>query len=553
MEKTSFTIFTSTTGDGVTDRKIFVSNLARRTTFSDLIKLFSKYGEVKCCFLRRNPGNRNNYALVTFNSLKAAISARNAGRVILHGRNLKILAANPCLQRKNVKSKRKKNVKKHKSKSNKVSNDVTCNQGYRENEISIHKLNDDCLMHIFSHLPIIDRIRIERVCKRWKALIKESWYNMKRLDLRHSMWGSLADRKRKKISLCILREILLRCGSYLNEVDLSFVPYYLHQYTVTLIGKLCRNLEIINITGLCVSRSGIRPFIDNCHNITKLSVGLVTYACDRDLKKLFQMNPKLRYFEAYLTPITGRCLLHLPTDTIEEVVLDCCQYLEEICVLEAIIKLKRIKAFTINECDCISGNIFRFLGTYCKNLETLKICHVPSTSYFLTTDTLHITLLSNLKALTVSENKVITDEFLFSLVTTCQNLTYLDISTCSGISNYGMAAIATFSELEVLIMNDMPRVTKVHLCDASNLKRIECRRSKFMDRVIINLIKSAPQLRVLDLSESLSITNRTLEEAAGITVSRTNNIILKIFVGGTSVDLSTFNNVSPFLQIVIAL
>ncbi|XP_043515896.1 F-box/LRR-repeat protein fbxl-1-like [Frieseomelitta varia] len=480
------------------------------------------------------------------------MSARIVKGVTLHGRNLIILSGTPWLERKSVKNKRKRNVRKYKSKSNKVLYDVISYEGCRENEITIHKLNDDCLLQIFSQLPLMDRIRLERVCKRWKALIKKSWYNIKRLDLRYSMWGSLADTDTREISLTVLRNILFRCGSYLNEVDLSFVPYYLHQDTVMVIGDLCRNLKILNITGVCVSQAGIRSF-NSCRNITKLSVGYVTYPCDIDLKVLFQMNPNLRYFEAYLTSITGRCLLHLPMDTIEEIVLDCCLYLEEIFVLEIIIKLKRIKAFTMNECNCISGNIFRFLGTYCKNLEKLKICHVPSTSYFRTTDTLHITRLSNLKALTVSKNSIITDEFLSHLVTTCQNLTYLDISRCSGISNHGMNAIATLCELEVLIMNNMLGVTKVHLFGASNLKRIECRRSKFIDRVIINLIKSAPQLGVLDLSESPYITNRTLVEAARITARRTNNIILKIFVGGTPMNLSTFKNISPFLKIATSL
>ncbi|XP_043512255.1 uncharacterized protein LOC122529848 [Frieseomelitta varia] len=402
MEKTSIPIFTSITGDGEPVRKIFVGNLARKTKYKDVIKLFSKYGKIESCFLRRNTRNRNNYALITFNSLSAAIRARNARRVILHSKNLIIEAANPWLQGKCVRKRKKKC-------------NIVSDEDWRENEISIQKLNDDCLMHIFCYLPIMDRIRLERVCKRWKSLIINSWYNTKKLDLRSCMSSSFADRNNRHMSLNMLRKILFRCGSYLNEVDLSSVPSF-----------------------------------------------------------------------------------------------------------------------------------------YYANLERLKICHVPPTSEFLMTDTLYITELSTLKALTVSENSVFTDEFLSRLVMTCQNLTYLDISNCSGISNRGMAAIASL-QLEVLIMNKMPRVTKVRLCDASNLKRIECRRSKFMDIAIINLIKSAPQLSMLDLLESPSITNITLEEAARITASRTNNIILKIVVGGTSVDLSTFNNVSPFLEIVISL
>ena len=296
--------------------------------------------------------------------------ARYARKLILRSKYLKIQAANPWHQPRNVKNKRKNyNVKKHKSKFNKMSNDIR-NRGDGEDEISIQKLNDDCLMHIFCHLPIIDKIRAERgkyihfcsysinivlkyikwifmyiyvsvhrifstilVCKRWKALIKKSWYNMKRLDLLYTMWGSLADINGREVTIHMIRKILYRCGSYLNEVDLSLVPCYVHQHAVTIIGKLCRNLQIIDITGLRVSRSGIYSLINNCHKLTKLSIGPTTYACDIDLQKLFQMNPKLQYFKVYQTPISGRCLLHLPMN-IEEIVLNSCKHLQEISLLE---------------------------------------------------------------------------------------------------------------------------------------------------------------------------------------------------------------------------
>lgn len=67
---------------------------------------------------------------------------------------------------------------------------------------------------------------------------------------------------------------------------------------------------------------------------------------------------------------------------------------------------------------------------------------------------------------------------------------------------------------------------------------------------MINFLEYTPQLELLDLSGCRGITNETLKKAATVTVNRTNNTILKIFVGGTSVDLSTFDKVSPFLQIV---
>ena len=129
-------------------------------------------------------------------------------------------------------------------------------------------------------------------------------------------------------------------------------------------------------------------------------------------------------------------------------------------------------------------------------------------------------------------------------------LHFSSVAECFLVTNAGIAAIATLPKLEVLIMNNLRLVTHINLRDASNLKRLECRVCKFTDRMIIDLIESAPQLRLLDLSGCPYITNKTLEKAATLTVNRTNNTVLKIFVGKTSVDLSTFDKVSPFLQVV---
>lgn len=78
LEEMSFPFiygFSPVTEDGVPIRKLFITNLAQRTSFKDLIKLFSKYGNVESCFLRRNQGN-SNYAFVTFHTVEAASRAR---------------------------------------------------------------------------------------------------------------------------------------------------------------------------------------------------------------------------------------------------------------------------------------------------------------------------------------------------------------------------------------------------------------------------------------------------------------------------------------------
>ncbi|OXU19425.1 hypothetical protein TSAR_003730 [Trichomalopsis sarcophagae] len=57
-------------------------------------------------------------------------------------------------------------------------------------EVAINKLNDDCLIKIFMFLPIVDRVRIEGVCKRWRNISKESWQHFKTLKADLAIWGS---------------------------------------------------------------------------------------------------------------------------------------------------------------------------------------------------------------------------------------------------------------------------------------------------------------------------------------------------------------------------
>ena len=44
-------------------------------------------------------------------------------------------------------------------------------------------LNNDCLVNIFTFLPVRDRIKIERVCQRWHDLSRLSWSSFNKLDL----------------------------------------------------------------------------------------------------------------------------------------------------------------------------------------------------------------------------------------------------------------------------------------------------------------------------------------------------------------------------------
>lgn len=104
----------------------------------------------------------------------------------------------------------------------------------------------------------------------------------------------------------------------------------------------------------------------------------------------------------------------------------------------------------------------------------------------------------------------------------------------------------------------MDRVTDDGLRNLNGLKELECRACPAIrDEGISVVIASSPHLQLLDLSGCWDITNATLEVAKQICDSRSNNVMLKIIVGGTSIfpfcsfpTETSGKNLSPFLQTV---
>ena len=128
-------------------------------------------------------------------------------------------------------------------------------------------LNDDCLIAIISHLPVADRVKIERVSKTWKKLSKHSWSTLKKLKL-DPRFLNLRPIGTKhyypEINSYVVEEILKRCGIFLNEID--FV-YHNSVCMMSLIALYCPNIQ--NISCYEVSDEGIENLSRNCKNISQ--------------------------------------------------------------------------------------------------------------------------------------------------------------------------------------------------------------------------------------------------------------------------------------------
>ena len=186
---------------------------------------------------------------------------------------------------------------------------------------AIEKLNDDCLEYIFQFLSVADRIRIERVCRKWKKVAKNSWTKFKVLNLDAKYLGLKPSNIRHEIPTItdhITEEILKRCGRYLKKIDSNFLK--LTDF-MCLVAKYCKNIQ--TITYVRVTVQGLKTLIRNCNNISDLYLSYYLEKPKEDtlLGELFSKNRKLRALKFCISDGFGECLLKLPLAEMEKLAI----------------------------------------------------------------------------------------------------------------------------------------------------------------------------------------------------------------------------------------
>ena len=109
-------------------------------------------------------------------------------------------------------------------------------------------LNEDCLGHIFHFLPIIDRIRAERVCRGWQEVGKRSWSNFTILDLSVAQLGQnpLKRKRSNRIDKNALKCILKRCGKYVEKAD--FIKRNVDMDCLEVLMSYCSRIRLLTCT-----------------------------------------------------------------------------------------------------------------------------------------------------------------------------------------------------------------------------------------------------------------------------------------------------------------
>lgn len=226
----------------------------------------------------------------------------------------------------------------------------------------IDDLIDDCLIHIFSFLPIIDRVRIQRgvgnkfcrpfielfstitllffsVSKRWKEVSQESWRTVKSIKLTQEFWG-INSKRNIMINRYHLVTVLEQCGKYVTDVDLTS-EYPIRQiriesckFIVNKIFNLCPRITSLNLgrpptTALDVT---LECVLINFKELTRLAINIADLYREDTVTGILLRNPRLKSLTLLDSASDGFCLSRLNHGIYEELHFERCRFqsLEEL-------------------------------------------------------------------------------------------------------------------------------------------------------------------------------------------------------------------------------
>lgn len=111
--------------------------------------------------------------------------------------------------------------------------------------------------------------------------------------------------------------------------------------------------------------------------------------------------------------------------------------------------------------------------------------------------------------------------------------------------------ITILPNLQHLSMSNLTQVSDRHMNNMLNLKTLRCCYCiNVYNAGLFQLLDTANQLELLDLTGCKRITNHLVNYAIEKTKKRINGVILQMHVGGTDVQTAEIVDESPYLQLL---
>ena len=230
-----------------------------------------------------------------------------------------------------------------------------------ESNLSQINLPDDCLIHIFKFLLVADKIKVERVCTLWKDLARRSWSDLNELivEPRHLGLRTLGiQHQYQPINDYVLREILKRCGKYLEKIDFTLINI---DCKLNLVARYCPTIQ--SIKSKRVSLPGIRSISKCCQSISELILNAdLSKKFKEEFENLFSNSTKFRVLEFTDDVVLSKMSLS------EIVVIKTSDINNELHII-----IGKVKTLNILRVEFASESVMNALTKTCTNLTELHL------------------------------------------------------------------------------------------------------------------------------------------------------------------------------------
>ncbi|XP_044016749.1 uncharacterized protein LOC122858120 [Aphidius gifuensis] len=370
----------------------------------------------------------------------------------------------------------------------------------------IERVNDDCLAEIFMYVPACERPKIALVCKKWKRVLDDSWFDVKKIELTHWEYDEYPHFLKRNYptidgQFSFLKSLLYKCGRYLRELDLSVYGYC---NIVPVINENCPNLVKLRIRIDDLHLRNAR-FDNAFSHLSKLKV----------LKIIFH-----RCFHDLCPPIPTTLINSLldVADTLTD--LNISYWLEALCqrpyfpeeMTSVISQQKALRKFSTTGIGSLKS-----LCDYLDNSKTITCTHDHVCFTRCKIGRLEM-IAENVKELDILGH-LITDDGIYAIANTMKRLHTLRVR-CLLLTDTGIVTFTKMNNLKYLEFNGFSNATDSSIELLKNLAHLRLPVSnKITDESAIKVLENSPDMICYCVRDT-DITYKFIEKAAEISRNR---------------------------------
>lgn len=409
----------------------------------------------------------------------------------------------------------------------------------------IEDLVDDVLVIILKHLSIFDRMRLERVCRRWQRISLNSWQNVRSLrfsDLYEMDEEFIDVRDCNKVLISLLK----RAGTHLQSLDISdsFMTGSVMDFSersYRALGKYCPNVIDLDLSYVALNNVHLQILAEYSSQITRLRL----VRCFEDepqpdvgLACIFQCMKSLEYIDLSMNEtINGECFCAL-RNSLHSLVLNSCltigsrslELMSQRCV-----DLRHLELYgCVHSLSIVLENL--------PNLETLNLNSCQGNDQLFQVMRARLGRVRNLDL--GHSSSLVTDQVMAALSDGCPELERLNLSGKFGrVTSAGLLQLARCKRLKELDISWLESANDELLLAIARNGALESLHAHLCENItdigVVGAVSCCSTLEFIDVTGCPSIDVECLCELSSVCAEKRHR--LRVHVSGDGIDASTIS------------